>query len=367
MFQKLQSWLTLAATPRLSITHLSRLLQHFPAEKLVEQDADTLRALGLKPQQIQTILSPDKAYIDKCLAWLEKPNCHLISFDDSRYPYLLKQITSAPKILFVEGDPKLLACPQLAIVGSRKASAEGMQAAYDFAYQLALRQVPITSGLALGIDGRAHRAALDAKGKTLAVLGSGLDSIYPKAHFKLAREIADTGALISEFVPWTPPKASFFPKRNRVISGLSVGVLVIEASLKSGSLITARLALEQGRDVFALPQSIYHTSAQGSNALIKQGAFLVDSLDDILQQIDILSECARVHQIPIEPEQVTQEELPFPHLLANVGNEVICVDLLAERCNQPVSDIMMQLLELELQGLISAVPGGYVRTRRNGP
>lgn len=240
-----------------------------------------------------------------------------------------------------------------------------MQAAYEFAYQLAEKQIPVTSGLALGIDGRAHRAALNAGGKTIAVLGSGLDRIYPKAHQGLAKEIAQQGALVSEFLPWTPPKAQFFPRRNRLISGLSIGVLVVEASLKSGSLITARLAIEQGRDVFALPQSIYHTSAQGSNGLIKQGAYLVESIEDILQQVEILADCAINHQKCVELSEVKQEELPFSNLLANVGNEARCVDVLAELCNQPVNEIMMQLLELELRGLISSVPGGYVRARRN--
>ncbi len=367
MSQVLHSWLILAAVPRLSINFLLPLLSQFSPEQLVGLSKEKLHSLGLKPQQIQKILHPDNVSIDKCLAWLEKPNRHLISFDDPRYPYLLKQIQSAPKLLFVEGDPTLLARPQLAIVGSRQASNEGMKAAYDFAYQLAEHDIPITSGLALGIDGRAHRAALDAKGKTIAVLGSGLRCIYPKGHQTLACDIASNGALVSEFVPWTPPKPNFFPRRNRIISGLSLGVLVVEASLKSGSLITARLALEQGRDVFALPQSIYHTSAEGSNALIKQGAFLVDNINDILQQVEILTECVRVNQNCLVSEQVIEEELPFPHLLANVGNEARCVDVLAERCNLPVNEIMMQLLELELGGFISAVPGGYIRARRNGP
>ncbi len=245
--------------------------------------------------------------------------------------------------------------PQLAIVGSRHASPDGLSLAHAFAKELASHEAVVTSGLALGIDGRAHRGALDGGGVTVAVLGSGLERVYPAAHRKLAEEIKEKGALVSELWPWSPPKPAFFPRRNRIISGLSVGVLVVEAALKSGSLITARLALEQGRDVFALPGSIHNPHAKGSNGLIKQGAYLVESVEEILSQVGTLAGCAINHQLDMAPAQVLQEQLPFPELLANVGNEARCVDVLAEICDEPVHEIMMQLLELELQGLVSAV------------
>ncbi len=367
MSKVLRSWLALTAVPRLGVRKVHSLISQYPPEQLLTLSHDHLSVLGLKPQQIQALLSPNDEVIDRCLAWADFPNRHLIPLTDPHYPYLLQQTSSPPLLLFVEGDLSVLMKPQIAMVGSRQASEEGMRSAYDFAYQLAQHGAVITSGLALGIDGRAHRGALDAKGETVAVLGSGLGNVYPKSHKHLASEVIEKGALVSEFWPWTPPKPEFFPKRNRIISGLSTGVLVIEAALKSGSLITARLALEQGRDVFALPNSIYHPYAQGSNGLIKQGAFLVESIEDIIQQITVLSDCVLAQHSDLIQAQVSSQELPFSHLLANVGKEARSVDVLAEICKQPVQEIMMQLLELELQGFVSAVPGGYVRTRRNLP
>ncbi|WP_407331766.1 DNA-processing protein DprA [Enterovibrio sp. 27052020O] len=364
MNASLESWLRLAAVPRLGGNAVSKIICKHPPEKLIELEDIHLAALGFKPMQIHAFRHPDMSVIDKCMAWCSLPDRHIISLTDQRYPYLLKQISGAPPLLFVEGKPETLSLPQIAIVGSRDASAEGLALAHEFAHALAQHDVVVTSGLALGIDGRAHRGALDAGGNTIAVLGSGLEKVYPSRHRDLAKDITSNGALVSELWPWSPPKPAFFPRRNRIISGLSTGVLVVEAALKSGSLITARLALEQGRDVFALPGSIHNPHAKGSNGLIKQGAFLVESVDEILEQVGALAGCAINHQLDVTQDQVLQEELPFPELLANVGNEVRCVDVLAEICDQPVHEIMMKLLELELLGLVSAVPGGYVRARR---
>ncbi|PKF49690.1 DNA-processing protein DprA [Enterovibrio nigricans] len=360
-----ESWLRLAAVPRLGAKSLSKIVSSHPPNSLLTLSDNELLALGLTPTQLQAFRYPDENTIERCLAWCDAPDKHILTLADPRYPYLLKHIASAPPLLFVEGDPCVLSAPQIAIVGSRHASADGLSLAHDFAYQLVRHDVTVTSGLALGIDGRAHRGALDGKGVTVAVLGSGLEKVYPSRHKQLAQEIkAGGGALVSELWPWSPPKPAFFPKRNRIISGLSTGVLVVEAALKSGSLITARLALEQGRDVFALPAAVNNPHAKGSNGLIKQGAFLVETVDDILAQVGTLAGCAINHQLDVVQAQVLQEELPFPELLANVGNEARCVDVLAEFCEQPVHEIMMQLLELELQGLVTAVPGGYIRTRR---
>ncbi|MEZ8144481.1 DNA protecting protein DprA [Enterovibrio norvegicus FF-33] len=364
MDASLESWLRLAAVPRLGGNAVSKIICKYPPEKLVELEDIHLAALGFKPAQIKALRYPDMSVIDKCMTWCSLPNRDIISLTDPRYPYLLKQISGAPPLLFVEGNPDVLSLPQIAIVGSRDASAEGLSLAHAFAQSLAEHDVVVTSGLALGIDGRAHRGALDAGGRTIAVLGSGLEKVYPSPHRDLAKDVTSNGALVSELWPWSPPKPAFFPRRNRIISGLSTGVLVVEAALKSGSLITARLALEQGRDVFALPGSIHNPHAKGSNGLIKQGAFLVESVDEILEQVGALAGCAINHQLDVAQAQVLQEELPFPELLANVGNEARCVDVLAEICDQPVHEIMMKLLELELLGLVSAVPGGYVRARR---
>ena len=364
MQEDLECWLRFAGLPGFGVTAAKKVFEHCTIDILIGLDDLGLAQLGFKPNQIKAFQNPDRRIIDRCLRWAEKKNRHIITLTDPYYPYLLKQISTPPPLLFVEGDPQLLSFPQLAIVGSRNASQDGLAQAKALSFELALRGLIVTSGLALGIDGRAHRGALDGKGKTLAVLGSGLERIYPSPHQALATEIIDNGALVSELWPWSPPKAAFFPKRNRIISGLSVGVLVVEAALRSGSLITARLALEQGRDVFALPGSIHNPQAKGSNGLIKQGAFLVESVEDIVGQTGVLADCAMKHQLDILHPQVSEEKLPFPKLLANVGDEARCVDVLAERCDQPVHEIMIQLLELELQGIVSAVPGGYVRTRR---
>lgn len=363
--QNLECWLRLVAVPRLGTKGICRILSKYPIEKLIELDDIEFAAMGFKGDQIIAFRQPDRSVIDRCLSWrTNKNNRHILTLTDSRYPYLLKQISSAPPLLFVEGDPCLLSRQQLAIVGSRHASPNGLSLAHEFGFDLSKYDVMVTSGLAIGIDGRAHRGALDGKGKTIAVLGSGLDKIYPSQHRDLAAEIAGNGALVSELWPWSTPKPAFFPKRNRIISGLSIGVLVVEAAIKSGSLITARLALEQGRDVFALPGSIHNPYVKGSNGLIKQGAFLVESVEEILDQASVLAACVINHQLDILRPQVLEEELPFAALLANVGEEVRCVDVLAEICDQPVHEITMQLLELELLGLISAVPGGYIRARR---
>lgn len=362
--QNLEWWLRLIAVPQLGNKGICKIISKYPIERLIDLDDVELIALGFKAEQIIAFRQPNRKIIDKCLEWCASNNRHIITLTDPRYPYLLKQISTAPPLLFVEGSPCALSRPQLAIVGSRNASFEGLERAKEFGFGLSKYDVMVTSGLALGIDGRAHRGVLDGGGKTVAVLGSGLEYIYPSQHRELAAEITENGALVSELWPWSPPKPAFFPKRNRIISGLSVGVLVVEAALRSGSLITARLALEQGRDVFALPGSIHNPFVKGSNGLIKQGAFLVESVEEILEHVSVLAACAINHQLDILPPQVLEEELPFPALLANVGEEVRCVDVLAEICDQPVHEITMQLLELELLGLISAVPGGYVRTRR---
>lgn len=235
-----------------------------------------------------------------------------------------------------------------------------------FCESLAVKGVTITSGLARGVDGVAHKAALNANGKSVAVLGNGLGSIHPRRHTRLAEGLIDAGgALVSEFPLATLPLPHHFPRRNRIISGLSKGVLVVEAALRSGSLVTARCALEQGRDVFALPGPIGSPGSEGPHWLIKQGATLVTAPEDILENLQY-----GLHWLPDEAENSLYSPdqevaaLPFPMLLANVGDEVTPVDVVAERAGQPVPEVVAQLLELELAGWIAAVPGGYVRLRR---
>lgn len=364
---QLELAIRLSLLPRVNVDDFVRLATLCSLQEFGGYSNTQLKQMGLTQKQVDVWCTSDAAVIRKCVDWKNKSaDHHIISLADDRYPYLLKQVTNPPKLLFVKGQIDALHQPQIAIVGSRNASHEGLNWSYQFAKDLAYCDTVVTSGLALGIDGRAHRGALDAlNGKTVAVLGSGLECIYPKQHIELSEQISRNGALVSEFFPWSPPKATFFPKRNRIISGLSVGVLVIEAAEKSGSLITARLALENNRDVFALPSGIGNPYTKGSNNLIKQGAYLVESVDDIMQHISLLSRCVEDHFVEDQQTQLLNQELPFSDLLANVGSEVRCVDFLAEISGQPVHEVMMQLLELELQGLVSAVPGGYIRTRRS--
>lgn len=365
--KSLRGWLTLTQVPRLRVPQRRALLAKMPIDALCDQTHHELAAVGLTAEQCQAITHPNHAMIERSLEWARQENCHLIGFDHPAYPALLREIARPPLVLYVQGDLTCLAMPQLAMVGSRHATPQGLETAFQFAKQLVEHGVAITSGLALGIDGRAHKGALEGGGKTLAVLGSGLANVYPARHRALAKRIEAQGALVSEFWPDAPPKAEHFPRRNRLISGLSAGVLVVEAAPQSGSLITARYALEQNRSVFAIPGPIDQVQSRGCHQLIKQGAVLVDCVDDIISDVDSLVQFAVSQQNELfsdAPKLDTHEGLPFSALLANVGTNATCVDVLAERCNQPVHEIMMQLLDLELQGLVAAVPGGYVRTRR---
>lgn len=321
-------------------------------------------ALGLKADQADTIKHPDRYLLDRCLSWAAVPGQAILTLDHPAYPHLLREIPSPPPVLFIRGDLEKLSLPQIAIVGSRHASMEGMRHAGEFAAGFVAADYAVTSGLALGIDGKAHAGALDAGGSTVAVLGSGLDNVYPARHKGLAARIVENGALVSEFWPWAKPRPEFFPRRNRIISGLSTGVLIVEAAEKSGSLITARYAMEQNRDVFALPGPIHSPGCRGTNTLIKNGAFLVDSPEDIVGELGVITQWSRNAHSDLFTTQHMDEELPFSDLLANVGDKATCVDVLAERCDLPVHEVMMQLTDLELLGLVSAVPGGYVRVRR---
>ncbi|WP_047049381.1 DNA-processing protein DprA [Vibrio mexicanus] len=365
----LDAWLTLSFTPRLGAKSLSKLVSIDSADNIVNYDAKQLQALGLKPEQVRYIQTQAKRDVALCMEWQQSdPLNHIICLFDSEYPPLLKQAPSPPSVLFVRGDKSSLLEPQVALVGSRNASLEGLEHAHHFAKAFAQHGLVVTSGLALGVDGHAHNGALEGQGKTVAVLGSGLKQVYPARHRSLAERVVEQGALVSEFRPDAKPRPEHFPRRNRIISGLSAGVLVVEAAEKSGSLITARYALEQGREVFAIPGSINQVSSRGCNQLIKQGASLVQTAKDVLDEIEHLVDWSInnkpfVQSSLFESEQPT-EELPFSNLLANVGVEVTPVDILASRTHIPVHEVMMQLLELELSGHVVAVSGGYIRKGR---
>ncbi|POT54483.1 DNA-protecting protein DprA [Citrobacter amalonaticus] len=329
-------------------------------------DNMVLRHAGLSGRQAERFLTfPDKD-LEDTLRWLENPQHHLLIADNDNYPAQLHAIDDYPGALFVAGEPECLNHFQLAVVGSRVHSWYGERWGRLFCEKLAASGVTITSGLARGIDGVAHQAALQVKGITVAVLGNGLKTIYPRHHVRLAENLlAAGGALVSEFPLTTYPLARNFPRRNRIISGLSKGVLVIEATLRSGSLVTARCALEQGRDVFVLPGPVGNPGSEGPHWLAKQGATLVTAPEEILENLQY-----GLQWLPDVPENSFYSPerevvaLPFPELLANVGDEVTPVDVVAERAGQPVPEVVAQLLELELAGWIAAVPGGYVRLRR---
>jgi DNA processing protein len=312
------------------------------------------------PAPVGAILAgPDPAALDQERAWLDDPRNHLLTVLDSAYPPLLREIADAPALLFVRGELGVLAAPQLAVVGSRNPTVGGCETARAFSAHLVRAGLVITSGLALGIDACAHEAALAAGGHTIAVAATGLDRVYPAVHRELAHRIADRGAIVSEFPLGTPPRREHFPQRNRLISGLSLGVLVVEAALRSGSLITARLAGEQGREVFAIPGSIHSPLARGCHALIRQGAKLVETAPDVLEELGALARFA------VAPPVIPRAAPPpaEAELLTHMGFDPVDTDVLVERSGLTPGAVSSMLLHMELRGLVEARPGGkYQRT-----
>lgn len=329
--------------------------------------AAALRAAGLADAQIRGLQQPDEAAVAADLEWLAQPGRSVLTLSDPAYPAALREIAQPPMLLFVQGDADWLSMPQVAIVGARSASPQGIENAQAFAAELARRGLAITSGLALGIDGAAHRGALAGGGGTIAVCGTGLDRVYPARHKALAHEIAGHGALVSEFPPGVGALAENFPRRNRIISGLSMGVLVVEAARESGSLITARLALEQGREVFAIPGSIHNPMARGCHALIRQGAKLVETVDDLLEELGPLLGMRRasVQTVQAPPQAAGATDAIEEEVLRALGDEAVAVDVLVQRVRQPLAQLQVTLTQLELAGRIAAAAGGrYQRLQR---
>lgn len=325
----------------------------------------------LSKKQLESLMLAERpGLVDLGLEWGEQPLQSYLAIGSADYPKLLASIDDAPILLSARGNIALLSDPQLAIVGSRHASKQGVNIAKDFAQHLSHQGLTITSGLALGIDAAAHQGGLQGLGKTVAVIGTGLDRIYPAANQALARQIAEEGVMISEFPLGTPPLAFNFPRRNRIISGLSVGTLVVEAALKSGSLITAKTAIDQGREVFAVPGSIHNPQAKGCHQLIKQGAKLVESGQDIFEELSALIQHSLTpqktgsnhKQLPFEL-QAKDNKLPLSQspILAHIGYEPIGLDELAVLSKSPVSIIQGQLMILELSGDIEAMSAGRWR------
>lgn len=305
--------------------------------------------------------------------WLSRPDAHRLTPADAAWPPLLREIPDPPAELFVRGDPVVLSLPQLAIVGSRHATPAGAETSGNFARYLAARGFCITSGLAEGIDAAAHRGALAAGGRTLAVCGTGPDIVYPRQHAGLADEIvAGGGAIVSEFAPGTAVYRSNFPRRNRLISGLAVGTLVVEASLKSGALVTARHAMEQGREVFAIPGSIHNPVARGCHRLIRNGAKLVETAGDILEELGGLLASLRADEPPAADagaavSDVIEQDADYARLLAALAWDPADVDTLVSRSGLTTGEVSSMLLLLEMQGLVQPLSGGrYQRAGQRG-
>jgi len=329
---------------------------------------------GLTDEAATAICNPDEAQIESDLEWLSHPNHHLLCWDDDAYPVLLRRIPNPPAALFIDGDPGCLWQPQIAVIGSRNPTAGGLDHARDFAATLARQGMTITSGLASGIDSAAHKAAMDAGALTIAVNGTGLDQVYPASSRAVARRISSQGAMISELPLGSPPRRQHFPSRNRIISGLSLAVLVIEAGLNSGTLITARKAAEQGRDVFALPGSLNNPMAKGCHRLIREGARLVETTADIMQELgpvaaELQMEIRQRLDLPGEPRKKTPsgkenllDDADYRAVWETLGYDPKPVDSIIEQTRLSAREISSMLLMMELKGMIKKHDGGrYVR------
>lgn len=356
-------WLALSRIPGIGPITVRRWLQHFESvDNLFSASADAMQSAEITSKQINLLKNINWQLIENDLRWLEKNNARLISLDNPAYPALLREIHDPPLVLYAQGNVNLLTQQQLAIVGSRHPTHTGKDLAYQFSKELASEGLVITSGLALGIDAASHQGALIANGKTIAVLGTGLKFIYPGCHHTLAQEIVSKeGLLLSEFPIDTPPKATNFPMRNRVISGLSLGVLVIEAAIRSGSLITARMALEQNREVFAIPGSIHNPLARGCHQLIRQGAKLVETSLDVLEEINLSIKQVKVPIPTISIQEPVDLDPALARVLAQIGYEVTALDVIILRSGLTAAEVSSMLLPLELEGYVQCVAGGYTR------
>lgn len=368
-------WLALYRAPGVGADTFLHLLQLFSSPRQVLQaSAAELRQAGLREATLTYLRQPDWTAVEKDLAWLAQEGNHLLTLQDPGYPNLLREMPSAPPLLFIHGDPTVICNLQLAMVGSRNPTPAGAQTAYDFARHLGRAGLTITSGLATGIDGASHRGAMAGGGTTIAVTGTGLDMVYPACHRELAHQIAEQGALVSEFPPGTGSRPHHFPRRNRIISGLSMGTLVVEAAQRSGSLITARHALEQGREVFAIPGSIHNPLARGCHQLIRQGAKLVETAEDILAELAPLANIClqsspaspphneKAHDSTTENMQILDKD--YQRLVQAMGYDAIGIDTLVEQTGLTPEEVSSMLLILELRGDIAPSPGGlYTRLK----
>jgi len=345
---------------------------HLNPVRCLAAGAPAWRAAGLAENQIQRLRKPEEAELQRALQWLDHPRHHLIGWQDPDYPALLKQISSPPLALFVDGDPTLLWHPGVAVVGSRSPTAGGRDNARTFARAFVAAGVSVISGMAAGIDAAAHEAALQDNGMTIAVLGTGPDLAYPHANTGLHARIAESGVLVSEHVPGTPARPSHFPSRNRILSGLSLGTLVVEAAERSGALITARQAVESGREVFAVPGSIHNPMARGCHRLIREGAALVESPAEVLAAVSTMAgELAHALRGRLDeaaqrphlgPDKAVIRLAPdYQQLWLALAHDPTPMDLLVERTGLTAADLSSMLLVMELEGRVAVEHGRYSR------
>jgi DNA processing protein len=359
--EELAAWLRLQLTPGVGNDTARRLLaafglpgavweQSFSAWQTVTS-ARTARSMQCVPEALP-------AALERLTDWLNhSPEHHLVTLADARYPTALLNTADPPLMLYLRGQLDVLSHPRmLAIVGSRNPTPQGESNARQFARSLAQAGICVVSGLALGVDGAAHAGALEGGGPTIAVVGTGLDSVYPKRHEPLAARIAENGLIVSEYPLGTPPLAAHFPQRNRIIAGLSQGTLVVEAAVRSGSLITARCAAEQGREVFAIPGSIHAPQSRGCHALIRQGAKLVESAQDILEDLHVVE----ISERDISPATATPPA-QTDDLLNAMGHDPVGLDALQARTGLDTATLQARLLELELDGWVGRLPGGLLQ------
>lgn len=350
MREELAAWLKLSLIPGLGAQSQRKLLAAFGLPQHIFSQSRSALAAQIG-ETLADLLLGHRAdpEIETALRWLDSPAHRLLTLADPAYPAALLEIPDPPILLYAQGDMSLLQRPALAIVGSRNATAPGRENAENFAATLGDAGLVIVSGLALGIDAAAHRGALRSRSSTIAVLGTGIDIVYPSRNRELHAAIAESGLLLSEFPLGTPPTAYNFPRRNRIISGLSRGVLVVEAALESGSLITARQAGEQGRDIYAIPGSIHSPLSRGCHTLIRQGAKLVESAQDILEEL----------QFSGTPVAAAPSASPVtPALLEHMGYDPCAVDVLCTRSGLTPESVSAMLLQLELEGRVAVLPGG---------
>lgn len=371
MDEDTEAWVRLSGAPGLGVGSLSGLLDAYgTAPAIVAAGRDALIASGLAAETAEAIAAPDLEYFDRLRRWLDSPDHHLVTRSSPDYPPLLAELGDAPLLLYVNGDPACLTLPQLAMVGSRNPTRGGSRTAFEFAAHLAASGLTITSGLASGIDTAAHEGALSAGSTTIAVLGTGIDRVYPAANRDLAHRISGQGALVTEFRLGEGPARWHFPRRNRIISGMSLGTLVVEAAWRSGSLITARLAAEQGREVFAIPGSIHNALARGCHRLIRDGARLVESADDIFSELAPIAGIL-IEQLEQSGNFVHSEVPPamrdadYDKLLDALAWEPVDMETLIERSGLTIGVLSSMLLILELEGEVETLPGGkFSRVRQ---